>query len=164
MSGNERKLHGKNLSIFDIEESTATKDNIEIPPKKRRNEIPQGDEAQEEYQLFENDGFDDLDLSLVEEECTNNEKHKDSIEPSIRLKQDFNSQQKERAEKNRQKALALKSAKLLPRSNGEKVPKECFLTGESLESHSQSTKSMEKKTIDTGAGFFIEEDDDDVER
>ena len=164
MSGTVRKEHGKKLSIFDIQESTENEDNLEIPPKKKRNEIPQDEEAQEESQLFDNDGFDDLDMSLVEAECSNNEKRQDSIEPSVRLKQDFNAQQKERAEKNRQKALALKSAKLLPKSSGGNVPRECFLTGESLESHSQSYKHTEKKKIDTGAGFFIEEDDDEVER
>ena len=164
MSGNVRKVHGKSFSIFDIEESPENKDNLEIPTKKQKNEITQDDEAQGESQFFENDGFDNLDLSLVEEECTNNKKREDSIEPCIRLKPDLSAQQKARAEKNRQKALALKNAKLLPRSTDKKIPKECFLTGESLESHSQLSQHSEKKTIDTGAGFFLEQDDDEVER
>merc|ERR1712150_182804 len=52
------------------------------------------------------------------------------------------------------------SAKLISRPDSEKAPKQCFLTGESLESQFLSSQPNEKKTIDTGAGFFIEEEDE----
>ena len=87
--------------------------------------------------------------------------HDDLVAASIINNDNVNAQQRERAEKNRQKALALKRAKLVPRQNITKDTRECFLTGESLESQSQSSHFTEKKTIDTGAGFFIEEEEDD---
>ena len=159
MSETVRKVRGKHSSIFDIEE--LTEDNIEIPSKKKKNENEDNHKNENESQLFEDDGFDDLDISLAETECENNDKKEGSTKPSIIYNDDVNAQQRERAEKNRQKALALKRAKLVPRQTITKDTRECFLTGESLESQSQSSHFTEKKTIDTGAGFFIEEEEDD---
>lgn len=145
-------------SIFDID-GDENVDDSEIPVKRNRAEEKQCDLAKNESQFFDND-FDGLDLSSLEAEYSKDKTSQDYSNVSLTIDENLlKAQQKERSEKNRQKALALKNAKLVvPRSK----PKECFLTGESIESHTSSL-SQEKKTIDTGAGFFIEEDDE-IER
>ena len=163
MSGNETTAPRKKFSIFDIEEPNDSKIEAEIPSKKKRDINAQEDDinSSKGSQFFENDGFDDLDLSSIEANCSNGPNGSQS---AVKIDENlFQAQQKERAEKNRQKALALKSAKLISRPDSEKAPKQCFLTGESLESQFLSSQPNEKKTIDTGAGFFIEEEDE-VER
>lgn len=59
--------------------------------------------------------------------------------------------QKNRAEKNRLKAVALKKARLLTKPDQEQQD---FLTGDKLE---KKRKKVETKLVDTNAGFFIEE-------
>ena len=70
--------------------------------------------------------------------------------------------QKSRAEKNRLKAVALKKARLSaqpypdPKQKSAADSKNDFITGESLK-----TSKAETKLIDTNAGFFIEESEDE---
>ena len=150
-------------SIFDIDELDQSESNNESPPKKlRHSTLPNSTEnTNVESEQFENDGFEDLDFSLIGSEPTNekvteNKTQLNLDEDVVRL------QQKERADKNRQKALALKNAKLILKPDNENASKQCFLTGESLVESSSQPK--ETKTIDTGAGFFIDEDEDDFLR
>ena len=148
----------KSRSIFDID-GDENLDDSETPVKRNRTEERQCYVATNESQFFDND-FDGLDLSSLEAEYSKDTTSQNHSNVPLTIDENvLKAQQKERSEKNRQKALALKNAKLVvPKSQ----PKECFLTGESLDSHTSSL-SQEKKTIDTGAGFFIEEDDE-IER
>ena len=164
MSSAKESTIVRKSSIFDIDELDQSESNTESPPKKLRHSNLQNstENTKIESQQFENDGFEDLDFSLIGSEPTN-----DAItENKTQLNLDENVvklQQKERANKNRQKALALKNAKLTLRPDNENASKQCFLTGESLEA-SSSSQLKETKTIDTGAGFFIDEDEDDFLR
>ena len=149
-------------SIFDIDELYQNESNTESPPKKLRPSTSQNstENTNIESQQFENDGFEDLDFSLIgseptDDKITENKTQLNLDEDVVKL------QQKERADKNRQKALALKNAKLILKPDNENASKQCFLTGESLEVSSQP---KETKAIDTGAGFFIDEDEDDFLR
>ena len=160
MSSANESTRVRKGSIFDIDELDQSESNTESPPKKlRHSTLPNSTENTNiESEQFENDGFEDLDFSLVGSEPTN-----EKIKTPLKLDEDVvRLQQKERADKNRQKALALKNAKLILKPDNENASKQCFLTGESLEASSSQPK--ETKTIDTGAGFFIDEDEDDFLR
>ena len=146
-------------SMFDIDDKddkTATPD--VSPAKRQKTEILECEDSRSKSRecnaspTFDDDGFDDLDFFSVESQISQNSSKKD---------EELTNDQKARAEKNRQKAIALKTSRLVSRPNSDKGPRECFLTGETLNSQTSSSQPTEKKTIDTGAGFFIEEEDED---
>ena len=131
----------KSRSIFHIDDGE-NKTSPETPAKRKKLEENQYPLNTDESQLFDN-GFDDIDISSLEVEYSEDKTSQNDCNDALTIDDVLKVQQKSRAEKNRQKALALKSAKLVSRPASEKRPRECFLTGESLES--QSTSSQEKK-------------------
>ena len=147
-------------SMFDIDDKDdKTETSDASPAKRQKTEVLEGEDHKSKSRqcnaspTFDDDDFDDLDFFSVESQISQNSSKKDDEE--------LTDDQKARAEKNRQKAIALKTARLVPRPNGDNGPRECFLTGETLSSQTASSQPTEKKTIDTGAGFFIEEEDED---
>ena len=149
-------------SMFDIDDKDdKTETSDASPAKRQKTEVSEGEAHKSESRqcnaspTFDDDDFDDLDFFSVESQISQNSSKKD---------EELTYDQKARAEKNRQKAIALKTARLVPRPNGDNGPRECFLTGETLSSQAALSQPTEKKTIDTGAGFFIEEEEDLDER
>ena len=166
MSGIAATVIAKKRSMFDIKELNDSKTKPDVSTKHRKIECSQAQDKTQssETPLFEDDGFEDLDLSIVETQYANKLEQQGTILAAEKLDERLTSEQKARAKKNRQKALSLKQARLISRPDTEKGPKECFLTGENLESQFLASQPTEKKTIDTGAGFFIEDEEDTVER
>ena len=165
MSSGGRTEIGKR-SIFDIDLNESLLQ-PEVTAKQLKVESLQkdGNPHSSKSPIFDDDGFENLDLSMAEAECIKPSSQEDTNLASQKENDDvLTQQQKERAEKNRQKALNLKKGKLISRPDSEKRQKECFLTGESLESQFLASQPTEKKTIDTRAGFFIEEEEDLDER
>jgi len=113
--------------------------------------------------FFEDDSdFDQLCMTVTTEINTNGQTLTKIAEPpessdksDLPKEKSMTNYQKDRAEKNRMKAVALKQARLQAHPYSKKEMK--TVTGEKI------TKEKEKKLIDGGGGFFIEEDDENDE-
>ena len=154
------------LSIFAIDdlEDEDDLDTVDVVPAKKpklendHNKNVDGKQVKDGDALFDED--DDLMIAATSTASETETAPKDDevkIEPKTEeAPTDLTMAQKARMEKNRLKAMSLKQARLQMRPSSSKDQSRDSVTGEKV------IHVKEKKVVDSGAGFFIDEEEEEA--